>query len=237
MPSGPLSLDSLQSPARLSSPRVNPAHCLLPRLCFLTFDLEISPALFYLHALILFKKLYVFFAVLGLCCCPQAFSRCSEQGLLSSCSAQASHCSGLFLGKRGLQGVGFSSCAARAQLPHDTWDLPGLEIEPVFPVLAGRLFVIGSSAMFPFFFMQLCIMCVIGIYLLKSICLGQVSVVPRRTFSHSMQNSQLWHVRSSSLTRDQTWAFCIGNVESQPLDHQRIPCPALLSIICILPAK
>ena len=44
MPGGPLSLDSLQSPARLSSPRVNPAHCLLPRLCFLTFDLEINPA-------------------------------------------------------------------------------------------------------------------------------------------------------------------------------------------------
>ena len=70
MPSGPLSLDSLQSPARLSSPRVNPAHCLLPRLCFLTFDLGISPAVFYLHILLLFKKLYLFLAVLGLCCCP-----------------------------------------------------------------------------------------------------------------------------------------------------------------------
>ena len=33
--------------------------------------------------------------------------------------------------------------------------------------------------------------------------------------------SQLWHVGSSSLTRDETWAPCIGSVESQPLDHQR----------------
>ena len=32
--------------------------------------------------------------VLGLCCCPKAFSGCSEQGLLSSCGARASHCSG-----------------------------------------------------------------------------------------------------------------------------------------------
>ena len=34
---------------------------------------------------------------------------------------------------------------------------------------------------------------------------------------------QLWHVGSSSLTRDQTCTPCIGSVESQPLDHQRSP--------------
>ena len=32
--------------------------------------------------------------MLGLCCCSRAFSSCSEQGRLSSCSVQASHCSG-----------------------------------------------------------------------------------------------------------------------------------------------
>ena len=36
-------------------------------------------------------------------------------------------------------------------------------------------------------------------------------------------NSQLWHVGSNSLTRDRTWAPCIGSAESQPLDHQGSP--------------
>ena len=35
--------------------------------------------------------------------------------------------------------------------------------------------------------------------------------------------SQLWHVGSSSLTRDQTQPPCIRSAESQPLDHQGIP--------------
>ena len=37
---------------------------------------------------------YLFLAVLGLCCCAQAFSSCGEQGLLCSCCTQASHCGG-----------------------------------------------------------------------------------------------------------------------------------------------
>ena len=37
--------------------------------------------------------------------------------------------------------------------------------------------------------------------------------------------SQLQHVGSSSLTRDQTWAPCAGSSESQLLDHQGSPCP------------
>ena len=40
---------------------------------------------------------YLFLAALSLCCCSQAFSSCSKQGLLStlsSCGAQASHCCG-----------------------------------------------------------------------------------------------------------------------------------------------
>ena len=44
-----------------------------------------------------FKKIYYVFihlALLGLCCCMQTFfPNCSEQELLSSCGAQASHCS------------------------------------------------------------------------------------------------------------------------------------------------
>ena len=38
-----------------------------------------------------------------------------------------------------------------------------------------------------------------------------------RTLSCSM------HAGSSSLTRDQTWAPCIGSTESYPLDHQGSP--------------
>ena len=33
-------------------------------------------------------------AAQDLCCCMRTFSSCGEQGLLSSCSAQASHCGG-----------------------------------------------------------------------------------------------------------------------------------------------
>ena len=40
-------------------------------------------------------------------------------------------------------------------------------------------------------------------------------------FWHS--NSQLQHVGSSSLARNQTWAPCAGSAESQPLDHQGRP--------------
>ena len=38
--------------------------------------------------------IYLFLAELGLCFCLQAFSSCGDQGLLSSCGAWASHCSG-----------------------------------------------------------------------------------------------------------------------------------------------
>ena len=38
-----------------------------------------------------------------------------------------------------------------------------------------------------------------------------------------MQDLLLWHVGSSSQTRDQTQAPCVGSPESQPLDHQGSP--------------
>ena len=43
-------------------------------------------------------------AALGLICCSWTLSRCSEQGLLSDCSAKASHYSG-FLVEHGLWGT------------------------------------------------------------------------------------------------------------------------------------
>ena len=38
--------------------------------------------------------IYLFLAALGLYCCRQAFSSCSEWGPLFSCSVQDSHCGG-----------------------------------------------------------------------------------------------------------------------------------------------
>ena len=66
----------------------------------------------------------------------------------------------------------------------------------------------------------------IFIYLFIWLC--QVSVAAHRIyFSCSMWSPQLWHtgcqlwhVGSSSLTRDGTRAPCIGSVKSQLLDHQ-----------------
>ena len=51
----------------------------------------------------IYINLFVYLlAVLGLCCCVEAFSSCGEQGLLFHCGARASHCGG------------FSCCGARA---------------------------------------------------------------------------------------------------------------------------
>ena len=60
--------------------------------------------------------------VLGLYCCASAFSSCGERGLLSTRSAQASHCSGFSCCRA--QEHGLSSCGAQAQLPHSLHDLP-----------------------------------------------------------------------------------------------------------------
>ena len=84
------------------------------------------------------------------------FSSCSERGLLSSCSAWASH-RGDFppCGARGLGAVGFSrcsspalehrlrSCAALAALLCGMWDLPESEVEPMSPTWPGRFFAIS----------------------------------------------------------------------------------------------
>ena len=52
---------------------------------------------------------FIFLATLGLRCYMHTFSSCSWQGILSSCSAQASHCRA-----QALEHVGFGSCGARA---------------------------------------------------------------------------------------------------------------------------
>ena len=69
-----------------------------------------------------FICLFYCLAVLGFHCCMQAFSSCVKQGLLSSCSARASHCSGfscwgaLALGSQALAvgSCGLSSCGSQS---------------------------------------------------------------------------------------------------------------------------
>ena len=67
-------------------------------------------------SLFLKKKWFnLFLAVLGLHCCMSAFSSCSKPGVLSSCSAQASPCSGFSCCRAyTLERVAFSSCGALA---------------------------------------------------------------------------------------------------------------------------
>ena len=52
-----------------------------------------------------------------------------------------------------------------------------------------------------------------------------VLVVAHGIFSCGMLDIQWEHVGSSSLIRDQTWAPCIGRMESQPLDCHGNPFP------------
>ena len=84
--------------------------------------------------LFLFYWLICFVAVLGLPCCVWAFSSWSQQGLLSGCNAQASHCGGFFCcGECGLSSLGIG-----ALLPHTMWNLPGAGIQPLSPAMPGR---------------------------------------------------------------------------------------------------
>ena len=97
-------------------------------------------------------------AALGLCCCVQVFSSCSEQGLLFDAvrgllivvaSPVAEHqLQGVWASvvvARGLSSCGsqalecrLSSCGTWAQLLRGMWDLPQPGIEPMSLELAGR---------------------------------------------------------------------------------------------------
>ena len=81
------------------------------------------------------------------------FSSYSEQGLLTSCSAQASDCNGFPCGRAQAVGrVGYgscgsqalehrlNSCGAQAYLVRGMWDLPGSGIKPMSPASAGGFF-------------------------------------------------------------------------------------------------
>ena len=83
-------------------------------------------------------------AVLGLCCCTQAFSNCKEWRLLSSCSMRASHCGGFSCCRAwALTHVGSVVVLHWPSCPMACGDLPGPGIEPVLSALAGRFLTNG----------------------------------------------------------------------------------------------
>ena len=103
-----------------------------------------------------FIYLFIFGCVGSLLLCT-GFLQLWRAGATLRCGAWASHCGGFSCCRawaqgawvsvvvaRGLSSCGsralehrLSSCSARAQLLYSMWDLPGLGLEPVSPVLAG----------------------------------------------------------------------------------------------------
>ena len=83
-------------------------------------------------------------AVLDLCCCAQAFSSCSGQGLLSGCGVRASHHGGFSCEARALGPSGFTSCGARALLLCVMWNLPRPGVDPLPLALQGGFLITGS---------------------------------------------------------------------------------------------
>ena len=64
----------------------------IEKLHFLTFSVRF---LFFAFWFFL-RSVYLLLAVLGLCCCVQAFYSCSKCGASLHCDAWAAHCGGLF---------------------------------------------------------------------------------------------------------------------------------------------
>ena len=83
-------------------------------------------------------------AVLGLCCCAQAFSSCNEQGTLFVVVHQLF----IVVASRAVEHkpprpTGFRSGGAQALLSRGMWDLPRPGIKHVSPALAGGFFTTG----------------------------------------------------------------------------------------------
>ena len=87
-------------------------------------------AAYFIGELFEFKIFYfIFLAMLGLCCCLQAFSSYSKWGLLSSCSAPASYHGGFSCYRAQALGHRLSSHG------QGMWDLLRAGIKPMCPAL------------------------------------------------------------------------------------------------------
>lgn len=80
-------------------------------------------------------------------------------------------------------------------------------------------FSLASTSKFPFFFSN------IFIYL----AVPGLSCDIQDLYPQHANSSQA--CGTSPLTRGRTWTPCIGSTESQPLDHQRNPCPLIRAIL------
>ena len=101
----------------------------------------------YFIASIFFKQLFIF-ACTRSSLLSGLFYSWGEQGLLSSCGAQASHCGGFSCGRAWALEHRLSSCVW-AYLPHGLWNLPGPGIKPVSPTLVGVFFTPGPPGKSP----------------------------------------------------------------------------------------
>ena len=115
--------------------------------CVLKYCVLFSPELsanflfsfFTIKILFIYIFISLFLAVLGLCCCVQAFSHWGEWGLLSRCGMWASPCGGFSCCKaKNSSGVGSIVVAHRLSCPVARGIFPGWTIKLVFPALAGE---------------------------------------------------------------------------------------------------
>ena len=110
-------------------------------LCILTIICcchNLKILVFYLFNLFVYLFIY-FLAVLGLCFCVRAFSNCGKWGPLFIVVCGPLTIVASLVAEHRLQTRRLSSCGSLAQLLQGMWDLPRPGLEPVSPVLAGRL--------------------------------------------------------------------------------------------------
>ena len=88
---------------------------------------------------------YLFLAVLGLCCCVRAFSSWGEQGLLSRSIVQVSHCGGFSCCRAWAPGMqALVAVVHRLSCSESCGILvPQPRTEPMFPALAGWFLTTG----------------------------------------------------------------------------------------------
>ena len=106
------------------------------------------------------------------------FFSCAKCGLLSSCGVPASHCTVFSWYRAQALEHRLSSCGTQTlSWLCAMWDLPGSEIEPVAPALAGGFFTMEppGKPKIGFFFLK-------KILFLVFIWLYQVLVAPHRIF-------------------------------------------------------
>ena len=90
--------------------------------------------------------IYLFLAVLDLCCCTGFSLIVASRGYPLAVVCGASHCGSFSCFRALVLGhAGFHSCGAWAYLLHDMWDLPRSETESMSAALAGRFFTTEPS--------------------------------------------------------------------------------------------